>query len=58
MTKYRVTAIDANKGYRVAISKEMSLDEAETFRDRTECEMNIATPLNQWVSDIQIEVIE
>ena len=55
MTKYVVTAFDANKGYRCTISKEMSLTRARYFKRDIERDMILA--IYQWASDIEIEEV-
>ena len=55
MTNRVVTAHIRALGYRSQISQEMSVARAREFKRRIVRDMDIATPENQWCSDIRIE---
>lgn len=58
MNDYVVTGYIHKANRRQRISHELSLDEAEILKTKTEREMSIATTANQWVSEIRIDGVE
>ena len=57
MTKYVVTGHIRKAGRRQRISHEMPLEQAQEMKTKTEREMSIATTANQWVSEIQVDLV-